>query len=655
MRCFGLSLLGALCAMLSAQPALTFPPPEVFAPDEGQLTAITEKTEALRDGIKAGKVTDPDVLIFLKAAEYMLLHGEWYKGQAKMTLDVLDDGLKRARAWGGLVGGFKEEYKRRYPWKRGAVNVGAYRSKIDGSIQPFAVTIPAGEKKGGWPLHVVLHGRNGALTEVSFLHRAMKGKAAKGLDHVVLDIYGRGNNAYRWAGETDIWEALEECRRRSWDGDGLDVTRTVLRGFSMGGAGTWHLGLHHPDRFAVIGPGAGFTTTHGYIAKLPKKLAPHQEACLSIYDAVRYAENAALVPVVAYSGEDDPQKAAADNIEKALAGLPMKITHIVAPKTKHTIPPDYQKKLLAEYAKQATPRHMPEKIRFVTHTLKYPGSHWLRITHLEKHYDRAVIEADLKGGDKPSLRIKTTNVAGLHFAKLSFDEGAVKVEVDGQTVEGIKGTDIGLAASLTKQDGKWRQRTGAELNFVRDEKTHGMTGPIDDAFTKPFVCIRGTGKPWNAAVQAHAVTSLERFKQEWSKYMRGDIRIVDDKDQFLSSNHEAGMILFGDPGSNQVIKELLPHLPFKWTQKTITWRGKEYDAAIHVPVMIRPNPEARTHTYIVLNSGHTFHKADFEGTNALLYPRLGDWALLKVKDAKKPLEVEVVTAGLFDERWKFPK
>jgi len=57
--------------------------------------------------------------------------------------------------------------------------------------------------------------------------------------------------------------------------------------------------------------------------------------------------------------------------------------------------------------------------------------------------------------------------------------------------------------------------------------------------------------------------------------------------------------------------------------------------------------------FVVLNTGHTFHAADFQGTNALLYPRLGDYAILKLTNPEKaPLVVEVVTAGLFDENWK---
>ena len=41
--------------------------------------------------------------------------------------------------------------------------------------------------------------------------------------------------------------------------------------------------------------------------------------------------------------------------------------------------------------------------------------------------------------------------------------------------------------------------------------------------------------------------------------------------------------------------------------------------------MIYPNPLDPTR-YVVVNSGHTFGEKEFKGTNALLYPRLGDYA-----------------------------
>ena len=60
--------------------------------------------------------------------------------------------------------------------------------------------------------------------------------------------------------------------------------------------------------------------------------------------------------------------------------------------------------------------------------------------------------------------------------------------------------------------------------------------------------------------------------------------------------------------------------------------------------------------YVVLNSGHTFHEADYKGTNALLYPRLGDYAVLKLLTTPTaPLGVQVVTSGLFDDFWRLEK
>jgi hypothetical protein len=50
--------------------------------------------------------------------------------------------------------------------------------------------------------------------------------------------------------------------------------------------------------------------------------------------------------------------------------------------------------------------------------------------------------------------------------------------------------------------------------------------------------------------------------------------------------------------------------------------------------------------YIVINSGHTFHEKEFAAFNYLLFPRLGDWAMMDIRTD------ESVSAGYFDESWK---
>jgi len=91
------------------------------------------------------------------------------------------------------------------------------------------------------------------------------------------------------------------------------------------------------------------------------------------------------------------------------------------------------------------------------------------------------------------------------------------------------------------------------------------------------------------------------------------------------------LILFGDPGSNKWIAQALPNLPLTWSQETLQLGGRDYPARDHMPALIAPNPlsEPNGH-YVVLNSGHTFHEAELEKLNYLLFPRWGDWAVIRV-------------------------
>jgi hypothetical protein len=653
-------------------PVLKFARPKVTPPDEKTAETIGSRTERLGKSIerlvKLG-VRDPalaDIEVYLKAAQWIAKHNEFYGERSPAwTLAALDRGLLRA----------SQQARGETPWLHitGQTVTRGYRSLIDGSVQPFAVTYPnnfGADNTKRYRLDVVLHGRDNGLTEVSFLHRQDTSKpASKDLSYVRLDVFGRGNNAYRWAGDRDVWEAtnhflaVETMLGRI---KFIDTTKVVLRGFSMGGAGTWHLGLHRPAEFCVIGPGAGFTSTIGYVRGIEKELTDYQRKCLHIYDAVDYAENAFDVPIVAYSGEDDPQIRAARNIETQLKklGLSARMTHLVAPNLEHSFPEEWEKKVEAECAKYADkdrPEY-PRKVRFVTWTLRYPDCHWVHLLSLDRHYDRAAVEAERTDD---GFTLTTTNVRVL---RLALWPGAtrepINVAIDGTKLENVRpylSRSADLQLYLEKRDGKWASVLPERLQVDRLRslrKSPGLQGPIDDAFTGPFLCVRGTGQAWNEEVADYAAAGLERFKEEWSKYFRGNLPIKDDTDVTAEDMATRHLILFGDPGSNTLIREMLPRLPLQWTKEKIIWatgkENKEHDARTHVPVLIYPSPVA-TDRYLVINSGHTFHAPDFEGTNALLYPRLGDRALLRLGGAKKdPLAVEVQDAGLFDDDWRMP-
>ncbi|MCY2964062.1 MAG: hypothetical protein NT069_10525, partial [Planctomycetota bacterium] len=268
----------------------------------------------------------------------------------------------------------------------------------------------------------------------------------------------------------------------------------MLRGFSMGGAGTWHIGLHHPGNYCVIGPGAGFTTTHGYVADLPEKLPDYVEKCLHIYDAVDYAENAFNVPVVTYSGENDAQRMAATNIETALKALqePLRFTHLVAPGLEHAMPKEWQDKAEVEYRKFADPgRTPPERVRFVTYTPKYGHCDWAQIDALKTTFEKAIVDGTRKGNH---FDVATDNVRRITLWLGPQGEPLV-VKLDGQKIDTTSiRTDFAVMVQAERVDGKWTliEDTRDIRKRLRDrpEKHRGLQGPIDDAFTAAFVVIQ---------------------------------------------------------------------------------------------------------------------------------------------------------------------
>ena len=475
-----------------------------------------------------------------------------------------------------------------------------------------------------------------------------------------IDIAGRGNNAYRWAGETDVFEALDHCFANDTTRL-LDLRRVIIRGFSMGGAGTWHLGLHHPGQWCAMSPGAGFTTTHGYINGLANPLPPHQEACLKIYDAVNYVENGFNVPIVAYSGGKDGQKLAADNIEARAKTLGIPMVHLIAPDEAHRFPPEYVKKAevhWSDHGAKGRPAYAKE-VRLTTYTLKYNQCDWVEILGLEKHYEKAEARAKWKSD---GYEVTTTNVQSLHLMMEPGVSDKRVVDINGQKLTATPWiNDVGIANLFLRKsegDGKWEAVWPQRIMVAQQQqprKIRGLQGPIDDAFADAFVCVRGTGKPWNENVRKYADADLARFQREWAKHMRGRLIVKDD---VQLTNDDIGLrhlVLFGDPASNSVLAQVVDALPLQWSAKEIRFAGKTVSAADHVPVMIQPNP-LNPLRYVVVNSGHTFHHAEFNGTNAQLYPRLGDFALLKITPTlKDALGVELVVAGLFDEYWRMPK
>src|SRR5262249_51596520 len=88
-----------------------------------------------------------------------------------------------------------------------------YLSKIDRSVQPFGLVVPPSyspETPHRWRLDTWFHGRGETLSEVNFIaDRERNPGEFTPKDTIVLHLYGRFCNASKFAGETDLFEALD--------------------------------------------------------------------------------------------------------------------------------------------------------------------------------------------------------------------------------------------------------------------------------------------------------------------------------------------------------------------------------------------------------------------------------------------------------------
>ncbi len=595
----------------------------------------------------------PDVQIFHNAVRYALTYDEFYApGELKVARKLLNQGSERAEQ---LRAG-------KTPWTTATgLVVRGYRSKIDGSVQPYGLVVPVSYQPNSAYEHrldIWCHGRGEKLTELSFLNgRQSSPGEFTPKNAFVLHLYGRYCNANKFAGEIDCLEALAHVRKHY----PIDENRVVMRGFSMGGAACWQFAVHYAGLWAAAAPGAGFSETADFLKVFQdEKVQPawYEKKLWHWYDCTDYAANLFNCPVVAYSGEIDRQKQAADRMAEAMKKEGLTLTHLIGPKTGHKYEPKTRDELnrridsIVKHGRDSVPTH----VLFTTWTLRYHEMLWVRIEGLEQHWSRADVDAVVSSD---GMNVETKNVSAL---TLSFEPGACpleslekpKVVLDDEEIKDVAPvlSDRSWTAHFRKKGKSWEAVEKIDDGALR--KRPGLQGPIDDAFLDSFLMVRPTGKPLNEKVGAWASAEMKHAVEHWRRQFRGEARIKDDTAITDADIAEHNLVLWGDPGSNKVLARIAEKLPLRWDSRQVRLGKETYSAEHHVPVLIYPNP-LNPKRYVVLNSGFTFREYDYLN-NARQVPKLPDFAVIDMRTPPSSrLPGKVATAGFFDEEWKLPE
>lgn len=627
-------------------------PPIGIAVSVEQSSQLLKRCNAIREGLANVSPEwanwSSEVEVFPRAVEMTLKTQMVYsKNDLKNTSNLLAEAERRLNL---LLAGKTEKILTGTSNPR--LIVGGFRSKIDNSIQPYGFELPESYASNApLRLDVWLHGRGEKVSEVGFLaQRSTKPSQYAPANTIVLHPYGRYSNAFKFAGEIDVIESIEHIKNRFK----IDDQRITIRGFSMGGAGCWQLAVHYPQLWAAATPGAGFSETTEFLRVFQNEVfqpTDYQARLLHWYDCPDWTNNLRNVPTVAYSGEIDKQKQAADVMEAAFEREGMKLPHIIGPETGHKIHPDSKVKIqsLIDQHLSAGKPQVPKSIDLTTYTLRYNQMGWITVESLQEHWVESRVQGTLSS---TSVKLKTSNITGIsvNLPSGSFTPSTeVSIAIDGQSILATTNSHGQLALSLHKKSENW-QVASDKKQTSKLRKKHGLQGPIDDAFMNSFCFVAPDMKGSNQIVDEWVADEYKHAKQEWIRQFRGDIIETSAVELTESDIANNNLIVFGTPKTNSFLASVIDQLPIKWDGKSLRL-GKESFDANHVPILIFPNPK-NPDRYLVLNSGFTYREYAYLN-NARQIPMLPDWAVADVSEgSNSQMPGKVVRAGFFTESWQ---
>ncbi|MBS1727799.1 MAG: prolyl oligopeptidase family serine peptidase [Armatimonadetes bacterium] len=411
-------------------------------------------------------------------------------------------------------------------------------SKIDGSIQYYAVQ-PSTHDGAGQALFLSLHG---ASVEAMGQADAYEPKS---WGYIVCPT-NRRPYGFDWEdiGREDALEVLELAKKRYQ----TDPSKTYLTGHSMGGHGTYHLGVLYPDKFAAVAPCSGWVSFFSYAngATYPDTPVGNVlKRASSASDTLSMKTNFYSRPIFIMHGaaDDNVPVSEARNMRKELADDPLVFWH-EEPGAGHWYDTDDEPGAGCEdyapifdmFARTRLPQvNEVRSIDFKTPNLAVSNKDfWLTITA----QDEAGSISSVKATVFPGLRkyvVTCSNVAAfkLDLSPL-YGKGKITVVVNDKEVSTTEAADGEIEVDLDP-------KANADQTICT-----GFKSVFNNHIT--FVIPTGGSK----AVQEWA-RNKARFDAEQLEYIgNGSVDVITDTEYFKNEKvyGERNLIVYGDEIGN---------------------------------------------------------------------------------------------------------
>jgi pimeloyl-ACP methyl ester carboxylesterase len=457
-------------------------------------------------------------------------------------------------------------------------------SGIDGSVQYYALQ-PANPPPGGPRpgLILSLHGAAvDAMGQASCYSRKPWG-------HVVAPT-NRRPYGFDWEdwGRLDALEVLDIAARDLH----TDPQRTWVTGHSMGGHGTWHLGVTFPDRFAAIAPSAAWVSFWSYAGAVrPPSPTPAQQMLLraaSASDTLGLLHNTAVRGVYVLHGDRDDNVPVEQSriMRQQLGAFHPDFVYYERPGAGHwwgnecmDWPP-----LMEFLSRHTLPK--TEVVRQIDFTTASPGvsprCHWATIENQVHPLQPSTVHLQ-RDGNKRHISGTTENVARLTLDLVGLAAGpGVTLEIDGQALT-IPATPVDGRLHLQREEDRWKVGKAPA-----GDKCPPRYGPFKDVFRNRVVFVYGT---LGTAAENGWALAKARFDAETFWY-RGNaaVEVVPDTAFAPERDRDRNVVLYGNAESNGAWKALLESSPVQVRRGAIRIGDREEKGDDLGCLFLRPRP-----------------------------------------------------------------